>query len=268
MTPSVTLDEFLAFVARNHGDSIKTAGEQTTFTAEVTEAGVKFTPGSGKARPLVRADIEAYLDLFNRTGSTITSKYTGDFRNASYVLGIVKALIASLPKAQPPSILHFCAKRISPNSAGWRKPTPDRLGSPLFSGYPRNFGFGHEDWNFDESLAIGGNVFAHLKYEPAKSKRSDRFNFALVHVEAGKHYLVGFLLGAHFVQSGAPSDSRVAQRKGEDLWQLQRLDSLGGKWAGKGKQQLVELIESERWCLQWRVTTSSAGVSPARRVTP
>ncbi len=89
---AVVIEQFLAYCQSHLGRSLTTVGEQAKFKLLPTENGITILPTSGKQRTLTEEAIEAYLERFNATGSFLTTDYRDDFRNASYVLGILRRI--------------------------------------------------------------------------------------------------------------------------------------------------------------------------------
>jgi len=85
-------------------------------------------------------------------------------------------------------------QRVCWNSSDWRLPT----GSSSDGGYPRQMGFGHEEWNFQIDDAFDGNVYGYLYYkkpsEQAMMKSGGHFQigFWVIHPETREKLLVGY----------------------------------------------------------------------------
>lgn len=92
---AVSLNQFLAYCRKNHEQPLTTVGEQAKFKALSFENGIRIVPSSGKERTLTDSTIQAYLDRFNATGSFLTTDYRDEFRNASYVLGILRQITSA-----------------------------------------------------------------------------------------------------------------------------------------------------------------------------
>lgn len=97
---NITYSDFEATVKDNVGEVLLTSGGRALFRVEMWTDGVRFTPVSTEApRPVSRKDIQRYLNFFNETGSTNTSDYNDNFRNASYVLSVIQLCMAQKPDA-------------------------------------------------------------------------------------------------------------------------------------------------------------------------
>ena len=78
------------------------------------------------------------------------------------------------------------------NSRGWRLPT----NTSIDGGYPREMGFGHEEWNFQIEDAVEGFVYGYLYYKPASriievASGHFRIIFWSMHPESRSQLVVG-----------------------------------------------------------------------------
>lgn len=83
------------------------------------------------------------------------------------------------------------------NSNEWLKPS----GKSLDGGYPKQMGFGHEEWNLNTQDAVDGFVYGYLYYKPSlrvlkKSGLDFWIGFWSINSETRKHVLVGVYANA------------------------------------------------------------------------
>jgi 5-methylcytosine-specific restriction protein A len=147
----------------------------------------------------------------------------------------------------------YIFQRVIRNNDGWIRPTSGRLGFPHDGDYLRENGFGHEDWNFNTSLEIQGNIYGYLYYRPAESKFDKKFNIVFCErLNNGKWSVAGFYKNASFVEEGSPLDIAVIKQKISDLQLLRKQRSIGQAW-NKDENEMEALLKKELAALRWRV---------------
>ncbi|MFQ5511840.1 MAG: hypothetical protein ACE5EO_08325 [Candidatus Krumholzibacteriia bacterium] len=87
------------------------------------------------------------------------------------------------------------------NSRGWRMPTH----TSGDGGYPRDMGFGMEEWNFQTEDAVDGFIFGYLYYRPSakvvmESRGRFRIGFWSMHPDTRARLLVGVYNDATLVK--------------------------------------------------------------------
>jgi hypothetical protein len=60
-------------------------------------------------------------------------------------------------------------QRVCWNTNGWQHPSG---AAAQDSGYPQEYGFGHEEWNFRKEHAVEGNVFGYMYRPPVPNKKN------------------------------------------------------------------------------------------------
>ncbi len=118
-------------------------------------------------------------------------------------------------------------QRICWNEHLWARPS----GPPKDEGFPKEYGFGFDEWNFNVKDAFRGYVYGHTPYSPSDEARVALpppfcVAFWTKNPETKQVFLVGFYEGAewtgagqskafdHWLSKGGRS-SRRARRKGE-----------------------------------------------------
>jgi HNH endonuclease len=154
----------------------------------------------------------------------------------------------------------FLTQRLARNDRRWPQPTPCRLGRSGEGDYVQRYGFGHEDWNFNARLAIGGYLYAYMYYQPTAARAAERFQFAFLTWEDSTWNLVGFYHNAEFFPDGAPSDVKVLETKVRHLRALG--SSLGADLVKLSDSALKKRLEGENAWLRWRVRPLDIEVLP------
>ena len=111
----------------------------------------------------------------------------------------------------------YLVQRTIRNDCQWVRPSTGRVGDQGESEYVQDNGFGHEDWNFNLDLAIGGWVYGYAYYTPTESRWDGKFSFAFLERSGDRWYLAGFYVNAEYVPDGAPRSDAVLKRKLSDL---------------------------------------------------
>jgi hypothetical protein len=96
----ISIDEVLAFAHLKRGQKIQTIGKDAKFTVELHGTGIRVWPRTGLPRSVHGENLQRYLDVFNVTNPErrfVTTTYTKDFRNPSYVLGLFRDILAKKP---------------------------------------------------------------------------------------------------------------------------------------------------------------------------
>ncbi len=148
----------------------------------------------------------------------------------------------------------YLFQRIIQNHFQWTRPSPGRLGPAGEGEYVQVNGFGHEDWNFNQSLLVDGHVQGYCYYRPTESKRDERFGIAFATYTNKQWYLIGFYLNSEFIE-GPPTCWEVLLRKMQDLRQLG--NSLGSTWRKLSDKQFLDLLADDARFLTWRVSPSN-----------
>lgn len=148
--------------------------------------------------------------------------------------------------------MNYIFQRLVLNDYQWLRPSKGRLG-PLGEGeYVQVNGFGHEDWNFNQTLAIGGYVYGYVYYNPAEKKQNSIFNIAFGIYKNKSWYVTGFYFNATYVDS-APYNIQVLKQKASDIKQLG--SSLGKKWKLNDDKTLIKKISDSNQYLRWKVSS-------------
>jgi 5-methylcytosine-specific restriction protein A len=149
----------------------------------------------------------------------------------------------------------YLFQRIILNNFQWTRPSPGRLGPSGEGEYVQENGFGHEDWNFNKTLLVDGQIFGYCYYRPVESKRKERFNIAFATYTNKQWYLVGFYLKSTF-DNDPPVDKGILRQKMKDLRQLG--PSLGKAWRSKSDSKFLAKLEDEAQWLKWQVRPDDA----------
>jgi hypothetical protein len=149
----------------------------------------------------------------------------------------------------PEQNIKYLILRVVQNDNNWEKPSKGRLGISDGGEYLQKHGFGHEDWNFNLSLDIDGNIFGYHYYTPKDSDSLYNICFANYDKLTKKWYAIGFYQNAEYVVDGMPVSHNVLKSKKQDLLDLG--DSLGGKYRKIDK--IEQYLEDECSVLHWKV---------------
>ena len=85
----MTYDELLAMARAAQGETLETVTGKR-FQVGIANECPFFTPeSSGWGQSDGRKAVERFLDRYNETGSLRPGDYTGDTRNASYLIGLL-----------------------------------------------------------------------------------------------------------------------------------------------------------------------------------
>jgi 5-methylcytosine-specific restriction enzyme A len=162
-----------------------------------------------------------------------------------------------MPKAEKALtiLLVKTIQRTIKNDCQWVKPSPGRLG-PIGEGeYVQECGFGHEDWNFNQTLTIKGHIYGYSYYQPSAQKAEDEFNIIFTTYSNHRWYVVGFYFHAKFIEE-PPISRSIIERKRVDLLELG--DSLGPHWSRLSKEKMLKKLEKETQSLHWKVLPTDA----------
>ncbi|HEX7046617.1 MAG TPA: HNH endonuclease [Gammaproteobacteria bacterium] len=149
----------------------------------------------------------------------------------------------------------YLFQRIILNNFQWTRPSPGRLGASGEGEYVQKNGFGHEDWNFNNTLLVDGQIFGYCYYRPVESKRNECFSIAFATYTNKQWYLVGFYLKSTF-DDDPPADKDVLRQKMRDLRQLG--PSLGKAWRDKSDREFLANLNDEAKWLKWCVRPDDA----------
>lgn len=151
--------------------------------------------------------------------------------------------------------MQYLFQRIIQNGYQWTRPSPGRLGSSGEGEYVQDHGFGHEDWNFNKSLLIGGFIYGYCYYRPKEQIKDKQFNIAFATYVDSQWHLVGFYLNCGFVEK-PKSSPEVLRQKMKDLRLLGK--SLGPSYKELNDDQFLKKLENESQDTKWRVVPGDA----------
>lgn len=147
--------------------------------------------------------------------------------------------------------LRYLFQRVVHNDRGWLAPSPGRLGFTGDGGYLRDYGFGHEDWNFCLDTCGDGHVYGYMYYRPRTDEGS--FNIMFATYDKGEGWaLAGFYESAAFVGDGATFPASVIRRRAKELKSLDEAGSLGGKYAGATVSDIVGFLKEDGEYYRWK----------------
>jgi predicted HNH restriction endonuclease len=144
----------------------------------------------------------------------------------------------------------YLFQRIIQNHFQWTRPSPGRLGSAGEGKYVRENGFGHEDWNFNQTLEVDGFLYGYCYYWPAPSRENEAFDIVFGTYVNGRWFVVGFYLNATY-DPNPPITDKIADQKMSDLVQLGA--SLGSSWRKLSKDKFRNKLKEDAKSLRWKV---------------
>jgi len=162
--------------------------------------------------------------------------------------------------------MEYAVVRVVHNDQGYVKPSGHKLGMRTESSYARENGFGHEEWNFNTSLTIDGEVYGYHYYRPAPRKQHELFNLFFVTYVHGRWALVGIYRNARYSPGGAPSSPAVLRKKALGLRSLG--EDLGPTWRELSSGQLLEKLRPECESMRWAVDPDDIVVAPPELEVP
>jgi len=143
------------------------------------------------------------------------------------------------------------------NTSGWRRPTGV---TQDVTGYPREHGFGHEEWNFQTDDAVEGFVYGYLYYRPTEDKIKSagghfRIAFWSVHPATRERLVVGYYLDA-VVPSPEDYDlvNQVFEREGIYERRAEELSTVvGGMLYEDALQEVINPVRNQSLTFKCRV---------------
>jgi len=148
--------------------------------------------------------------------------------------------------------MRYILQRVVHNDAQWKYPTKGRKGSKLDGGYLRDYGFGHEDWNFSKDVASDGDVYGYSYFTP--SDPSELFCIAFATYDSGVGWsLAGFYINARFEEEGFTYPDKIILRRARELVELDAVGDLGGEYRNRGQAGIIPLLKKDERGYRWRV---------------
>ena len=127
--------------------------------------------------------------------------------------------------------MHYKLHRIAPNSEGWNRPSPGRLGAPGAGSYVRENGFGYEDWNFAYRLARDGTMLGYTRARPARKFMGDEFRIILATYDFGVGWrAVGYYDGASYKEFPPVHLEPVIDLMASEVFQLAQKKELASRY--------------------------------------
>jgi hypothetical protein len=116
--------------------------------------------------------------------------------------------------------MEYKLHRVAPNSEGWVRPSPGRLGADGVGNYVTVHGFGHEDWNFNFSFAHDGQMLGYTVARPAAKLAGQEFGVVLATYDPLGWKAVGYYKGARFQEQAGRLPAAALQQMAVDVFEL------------------------------------------------
>jgi hypothetical protein len=141
--------------------------------------------------------------------------------------------------------MEYKLHRVAPNSEGWVRPSPWRLGAAGVGSYVMEHGFGHEDWNFNFGFAINGQMVGYTVARPSNKLAAEEFGLVLATYDPLGWKAVGYYHGARFKeQTGSPPDTHL-QQMAADVFELAEKNQIAPQYREKTLSQIEQVIKTE-----------------------
>jgi hypothetical protein len=141
--------------------------------------------------------------------------------------------------------MEYKLHRVAPNSNGWVRPSPGRLGTAGVGEYVKENGFGHEDWNFNFSLASNGEMLGYTVAHPAARLSTEKFGVILATYDPQGWSAVGYYDGANFTTQTRSYDAAALQQMAVDVFELAERNHVAPKYRGMSLSEIEQIIEKE-----------------------
>jgi 5-methylcytosine-specific restriction endonuclease McrA len=150
--------------------------------------------------------------------------------------------------------MHYKLHRVAPNSQGWTRPSPGRLGAPGVGEYVQENGFGHEDWNFNFSLARDGMMLGYTVARPAKKFLGEEFRLVLATFSSNAGWqAVGYYDGGVYKEDPEPLTAPALEQMASDVFRLAKSGSLSNRYNRMTKSQVHAAITQELSYHSWEI---------------
>ena len=159
--------------------------------------------------------------------------------------------------------MQYKLHRVAPNSEGWVRPSPGRLGQITGVGedVKRN-GFGHEDWNFNFDLAVDGQMIGYTVARPAQGYAGEEFKLVLATYDAGGWRAAGYYDGAIYLKEPALRSEVAIEQMAIDIYQLAEADEVASRYREMTLMQIQDFIRNNFIHSYWSVPEDRVVVFP------
>jgi hypothetical protein len=134
--------------------------------------------------------------------------------------------------------------RIAPNSDGWKRPSPGRLGAEGVGPYVKKNGFGYEDWNFNFSFASNGEMPGYTVAKPSVKLAEQDLGVILATYYLSGWKAVGYYNGARFKRDDRFPDSVIEQMV-INVFELAERKSVSSEFANKTLAEIGQTFRKE-----------------------
>ncbi len=159
--------------------------------------------------------------------------------------------------------MEYKLHRVAPNSNGWTRPSPGRLGADGVGAHVEAHGFGHEDWNFKYSFAVDGVMLGYTVAHPAAMLAVEKFGVILATYDREGWKAVGYYDGATFRKQTNPYPDTVIQKMAVDVFALADSNDLSPTYREKTLAEIELMVRQELMHSCWIIPKDKVFVFPA-----
>lgn len=152
--------------------------------------------------------------------------------------------------------MEFKLHRVAPNSAGWVRPSPWRLGADRVGDYVKENGFGHEDWNFNFDFASNGSMLGYTVAHPSAKLATETFGVVLATYDLQGWSAVGYYNGAQFRPEGVAHSRAAIQQMAVDVFKLAEKNCVAPRYQQMTLLEIEQIIQKELMHSCWVTPTA------------
>jgi hypothetical protein len=141
--------------------------------------------------------------------------------------------------------MEYKLHRVAPNSDGWVRPSPWRLGAASVGEYVKENGFGHEDWNFNFSFASNGEMLGYTVARPAARLATEKFGVILATYDPQGWSAVGYYDGAKFTTQTGSYHSAAVRQMAVDVFELAEKNRVAPRYRHMTLLGIEQIIQEE-----------------------
>lgn len=156
--------------------------------------------------------------------------------------------------------MEFKLHRVAPNSEGWMRPSPGRLGARGVGEYVKENGFGHEDWNFNFGLVFEGRMLGYTVARPAQNLIREKFGVILATYDSQGWKAVGYYSESEFKPEGCSYHRAAVQQMAIDVFELAEKNYVASKYRTMSLSKIEGIIEDEFKYSCWITPKDKVGV--------
>lgn len=137
-------------------------------------------------------------------------------------------------------------------------PSGGRFGQSGVGDFVSEYGFGHEDWNFNFNLTNADQILGYTAALPAERYKGDTFGLVMAIYEAGEWRAAGYYSQAVFLPEARPPSPEAVEQMALDVFELAAAGQINNRYNSMTLKRIRRSIAQEFVYFRWSAPKSHA----------